>query len=240
MVDEIQSVRAGAEHILKSLHLATYGLPVVPLYAGLGNSGDVLDALNLSRLNIGNGVHDIGCLSIGSAIEAVEMMLVRFGIDRTGVNVDWPSVIAKRSDGWPQHLHNGMRSLGFELLRIGGRLAHVNADVVEAKEREYRFLTYKRRMSPEMEDAGLLVARIMREIPEEGMTKSAIKGQILRQARPADDPDGEGLWLPKDMDVEDFFSHLIRKGTLQDMGGYHYHCPIPSLRRFLVQRSGLD
>ncbi len=90
---------------------------------------------------------------------AVEMMLERLRIDRTGTNLDWPSIIAERSNGWPQHLHNSMGSPGFDLLRSEGHLAHVDAGAVEAKEREYRILTFGRRMSPEIRRAGLLTVR---------------------------------------------------------------------------------
>ncbi len=62
MADEIQKARDGVGHVMKSLHLATYGLPIVPLYAGLGNSREILDRIGLSRLD-GDGVHSIGCLS---------------------------------------------------------------------------------------------------------------------------------------------------------------------------------
>ncbi len=240
MVDEIQRVKPDAEHILKSLHLATYDLPIVPVYAGLGNSTAILDRIGLSRLNVGNGVYDIGCLSRDESMQAVEMMLKRFTVDRTGANVDWPSVIAEQSDGWPQHLHNGMRSLGFELLRTEGRLSLVNAEAAKAKDREYRILTYRRRMSPEIRRAGLLTAKILKGIPERGLSGMDITDRIDNLKRLPNDTDGRGLRLPKNMDADDFFDHLIGKCVLQDSGDGLYSCPIPSLRRFLIREGGLD
>ncbi len=124
------------------------------------------------------------------------MMLDRFRIERDGAGPDWPAVIAERSDGWPQHLHNGMRSLGFELLGTEGRLVHVNADAVKAKEREYRLDAYGGRLSDGIRGAKHLIARLMLSL-DEGGDSSDIDGRIGDLARSGDGADSRGWRLPK-------------------------------------------
>ncbi len=69
---------------MENLHLASDGLPVIPVYAGPGNSRRVLD--------------DIGCLSMDDSIQAVTMMLDHFRSGRKGTPFDRPEIVARRSD----------------------------------------------------------------------------------------------------------------------------------------------
>ncbi len=90
-----------------------------------------------------------------------------------------------------------------------------------------------------MQDASLLVAKIMAAIPAEGMVRKTIRARLLRKACPAGDPEGEGLWLPEGMSGVGFLDYLVRRGVLQDCGTGRYSYPIPSLRRFLIEQGGL-
>ncbi len=110
MVDEIQNVGSEAKNLLVTLHKGNHGLPIVPLYAGLGSSLDVLATHGLSRLGV-TAVHDIGALAPEEAQGAVRMMFERYRVDLEGVDHDWPSELASLSECWPQHLHNAMRAL---------------------------------------------------------------------------------------------------------------------------------
>ena len=82
MVDEIQTMQAEQVPVLQSLHLATVGLPVVPVLAGLANARDVLARCGISRLSE-DGVHMLGCLDAGEPAEAVRRMLADSGYGRT-------------------------------------------------------------------------------------------------------------------------------------------------------------
>ncbi len=110
MVDEIQMVNTPTMNVLNQLHSGSHGLPIVPLYAGLGSSLDVLATHGLSRLGV-TAVHDIGALAPEEAQGAVRMMFERYRVDLEGVDHDWPSELASLSECWPQHLHNAMRAL---------------------------------------------------------------------------------------------------------------------------------
>ena len=68
MVDEIQNVEPGAANVLTRLHEGHHGLPVVPVFAGLGSSQGVLQRFGLYRFSM-EAVHDVGCLA-GSIVPA--------------------------------------------------------------------------------------------------------------------------------------------------------------------------
>ena len=97
--------------------------------------------VGLSRLEI-DAVRSLGGLSPGEACEAVEAMLATYRVDRTGTVENWPALLAERSDGWPQHLHNGMRALATELARVEGKMALVDSANILERERDYRERAY--------------------------------------------------------------------------------------------------
>ena len=108
MVDEIQNVDPAASNVLSQLHLGEHRLPIVPVFAGLGSSAETLQRCGLPRLSAGS-VRDIGALAPAEAREAVERMLGAYRVDPRHSDRDWPGWLAEISEGWPQHLHNGMR-----------------------------------------------------------------------------------------------------------------------------------
>ena len=188
-------------------------------------------------------VHDLGCLDIDDAGDAVRMMLEACQVDQRDVDVDWPRWLAKLSDGWPQHLHNGMRSLASELVKTEGKLADVDASAVLEREHDFRSLAYSRRISSEMDRARYLVRDLMREIPTEGMDRLEIMEFIASLSGMGT---SIGWRLPKGMDAEDFVEHLLHRGVLQRVGrpgkamGTEYRCPIPSLQSYLRNEGDLD
>ncbi len=240
IVDEIQTVDRGrAKAALVALHQNVADLPLVQVYAGLGDSHDVLREEGLTRLNPGM-VHDIGALPGREAEEAVESMLDGFRVSRRDDGVGWPEYLAGLSEGWPQHLNSGMRALAAELRETGGRLADVNVACVWDRQRALREDTYGWRLTDGMRDARCLVAEVMRAVPEAGLEGFEVKDRIRNLARPLDDPDGGGWRLPKGRDEEWFLRHLVHQGALQRKGPTHYHCPIPTFREYLMRLGGLQ
>ena len=239
MVDEIQNVDPAARNVLSQLHLGEHKLPIVPVFAGLGSSSEALQRCGLSRPSAGS-VHHIGALAPAPAREAVERMLNAYRVDRHGGDRDWPGWLAGISEGWPQHLHNAMRALAAELADVGGRLASVDADRVAKIEEAFREESYQVRISPEMESARQLLARVLRALPGEGgWPRDILEREIARQGRPrgADTPpDDLPFRLPSGMrDSTDFFNHMVHRGVFQLGPGHRYSCPIPSLRDYLVR-----
>ena len=232
MIDEIQNADSPMRGFLEDLHLNEVGLPVVPLYAGLGTSVHVLSRLGLSRLDE-SAVLNVGCLDTGDAAAAVRMMFDRYRVDQDDTQVDWPAYVAGISDGWPQHLHNGMRSLAQELVAAQGRLADVRVPRFLEREWAFRDTTYGYRMSDETVGAEDLIRKLMREMPPKGMHERDVSVFVRRHGRSPDDLDHAGWWIPEDMTPENFIRHLVHRGVLQDIGGRTYVCPIPSFRNWL-------
>jgi len=233
-IDEIQNVRPDrvqAVDCLRTLHEGKHGLRVLPVLAGLGNSPEILGAeeVGLSRLDPPGGL-SVDRLTPDEARESVELFMRYFEV--RGETGPWVESVARLSDLWPQHLHNGLRALAGELARTDADIDLIDRDRVERREREDRTAAYQARLSSTwVENAVFLVAELVNGIPEQGMRKSAIRKAVIQKARPSDDPDGEGYWIPDD--ANGFLDHLVHEGILQDDGKGMYRCPIPSLRAFL-------
>ena len=232
MVDEIQTLRAEQAPVLQSLHLATVGLPIVPVLAGLANARDVLARCGISRLNE-DGVHTLGRLEAGKPAEAVRMMLDAYRVNAAGADAGyWAARLEEHSDGWPQHLQNAMRSLAEALVEAKGALAAVDEAAALARARERRLRAYRSRRSPEMQEAIYLLARVMAEMPEAGLRRSDAVGSIRSLAR----DEGDCGWrLPEGMSPSEFLDHLVHRGALQSGEDDRLVCPIPSFRRFLIE-----
>ena len=232
MVDEVQTLQAEQAPVLQSLHLATAGLPVVPVLAGLANARDVLARCGISRLNE-DGVHTLGRLEAGEPAEAVRRMLDAYRVDIAGADAGrWAERLEEHSDRWPQHLQNAMRSLAEELVEAEGVLAAVDEAAVSAGSLEHRMRAYRARRSPRMQEAVFLLARVMAGVPESGLRRNEAVAVIGNRARQGGDC---GWDLPQGMSAGDFLDHLVHRGALQSGEDDRLICPIPSFRRFLME-----
>ena len=234
MVDEIQTMRAEQAPVLQSLHLATVGLPVVPVLAGLANARDVLARCGISRLSE-DGVHMLGCLDAGEPAEAVLRMLAEFRIRADGADTGrWATRLEAHSDGWPQHLHNGLRSLAEALVGTGGALGDVDIEAVLHRAQERRLQAYRARRSTHMQASIFLLARVMAAVPDTGLRRNEAIAVVRTRARTGD---GHGWDVPEGMSAGDFLDHLVLRGALQSGEDDRLVCPIPSLRRFLIEEA---
>ncbi len=230
LVDEVQNLEPDQAGTVRRLHEAVDGLPIVPVLAGLANARDVLAKHGISRLSVGT-VHMLGRLEPGQPAESVEMMLERFRIDAAEADAArWAALLEELSDRWPQHLRNGMRALAEGLLSSGGALASVDEKAVLAGAEERRLDSYRARRSSEMLGSGLLLAAAMGAVPEDGLGYVETLRAIEENAGAA-----SGWRLPAGMGPEAYLDHLVHRGALQDDGTGRLACPIPSLRRFLVE-----
>ena len=81
--------------------------------------------------------------------------------------------------------------------------------------------------------SGLLLAAAMEAVPEDGLGYVETLRVIEESAGAA-----SGWRLPAGMGPEEYLDHLVHRGALQDDGTGRLACPIPSLRRFLVEAAG--
>ena len=166
MVDEVQTLQAEQAPVLQSLHLATAGLPIAPVLAGLANARDVLARCGIPRLNE-DGVHMLGRLNAGEPAEAVCAMLDAFRVETAGAKTErWAARLEDHSDGWPQHLQNAMRALAEALIKTNGMLRDVDEAAVFADARKRQQQTHRARRSPQMQEALFLLARVMAAVPD--------------------------------------------------------------------------
>ena len=228
LVDEVQNLEPAQAEVLQRLHEAVDGLPIVPVLAGLANARDVLAKCGISRLSDG-AVHMLGRLEAGQPAQSVGMMLEHFRVDAADAE-HWATLLEAGSDRWPQHLGNGMRALADGLLATGGALASVDEKAVLAGAEERRLDSYRARRSPEMLASGLLLAAVMEAVPEDGLGYVETLRVIEESAGAA-----SGWRLPAGMGPEEYLDHLVHRGALQDDGTGRLACPIPSLRRFLIE-----
>lgn len=233
LVDEVQNLEPAQAEVLQRLHEAVDGLPIVPVLAGLANARDVLAKRGISRLSDG-AVHMLGRLEPGQPAQSAGMMLEHFRVDAADADAEhWATLLEAGSDRWPQHLGNGMRALAAGLLATGGTLASVDEKAVLAGAEERRLDSYRARRSPEMLASGLLLAAAMEAVPEDGLGYVETLRVIEESAGAA-----SGWRLPAGMGPEEYLDHLVHRGALQDDGTGRLACPIPSLRRFLVEAAG--
>ncbi len=231
LVDEVQNLESGQAGVIRRLHEGVDGLPVVPVLAGLANAQHVLAKLGISRLSVG-AVHMLGRLEPGQPAVSVRRMLEHFRVDAADAE-HWATLLEAGSGRWPQHLGNGMRALADGLLATGGVLASVDEKAVLAGAEERRLDSYRARRSPEMLASGLLLAAAMEAVPEDGLGYVETLRVIEESAGAA-----SGWRLPAGMGPEEYLDHLVHRGALQDDGTGRLACPIPSLRRFLVEAAG--
>ena len=231
MVDEIQNLAVEEARTLEALHLGTAGLPIVPVLAGLSNAHDVLARYGISRLGDGC-VHALGRLEAGQSATAVRQMLEFYRVDATEVETtNWAEWLESDSDGWPQHLQNGMRSLAEALIEANGLLAAVDRKSALERSRVRRIRGYRARRSVQMETALFLLAQIMARIPNAGLRRHEVSDIVRACSR---EGRGSGWSLPGGLSPEEFLEHLIHRGALQAGSDRRLGCPIPSFQRFLI------
>jgi len=257
MIDEMQEIgplakgkaetEATVRLTLHILHLAEKALPIVPVYAGLGNSWRVLKELGLSRSGTKatfGRPFDIGLLSPDEAVSAVETMLEKppFEVD-VARRRKWGERLAKWSDLWPQHLHNAMTALALVAIRDRdyGLAGESLKDRCGKQAMAFRWHSYGQRVdSDALQDTPYLVAKVMADLPKDGLIRPETITVIERHV-----DDRPGWRLPKKdgnarMDSDDFLNHLVHKGLLQETENRRYVCPIPTLRTFLMLEGDLE
>ena len=245
-VDEIQGIGPDAKAMLSLLHQGNHGLPIIPIYAGLGHSLQVLMEHEISR-PVSGYIHSVGALAKEEACAAVKAMFTAFQVECSGAPYDWPTILAERADCWPQHLHNGMRALARELARpeVNGVLRNVSIETIFTTEQAFRDEAYGWRISDTLRKTKKLVAQVMQHVTARPYDLEKVEALVLLlNKKSPSDPVLRSSSLPKDMDVSDYVNHMVHRGLLQEFINSEkkvvLRCPIPSLATYVMNLGGVD
>jgi len=260
LVDEIQKMdpRPGEDDsvaVLDSLHSGEHGPRIIPIYAGLPNSRDVLRQVSLYRDSSRYSMY-VSHLKAGDARMHLAMFLKEAGIPYEPGDLDrfadWvvrgsssPSDPERRC--WPQHVRNCMSALATELVCTGGDLSRVDLGLASLRAEERRRLFYETAQGNRLKASGGLVSRVLEGLDEiAGRTPGANGGafraaEILEVISDAQDPSMRGFGYPAGTAGEDGFLSLLKeKGVVvplpptedEEQGWIR---PIPTYTEYLRQ-----
>lgn len=233
-VDEAQRLPADRNvppaRLLQGLHASLPDLPLTLVLSGLGDTENVATSMDLTR---GKEVHRIGCLEEDDVHELMTGFCAHFGIGIGSCGARLMA-LAGPTDGWPRHLHCVQEALAAAVLEEGvdGDLDRIGDwDSIGAESLRRRNDYYRSQTSEEMDRSRQLVAAVMKGL-EEGARADEVISLIEANAR--DEP----RWrLPKGMDSDQFYRHLVHRGALEKGDDSRIRCPIPSFRRHLVREA---
>ena len=229
MLDEVQGLShwSGPSEI-SNLHQGIHGLPIIPVFAGLSDSFDVLRMHDISRMSRRRRV-TLGALEQTEAKKVVTMMLDAFCIEGSSHN-DWARRIAFESCGWPQHLHVGLQALAKSVVANDGMLGSIEgefANSVSGLFAKYRKEYYRDRLDDDLANCVGLIYSILNEARPPGKALGELRTIIEVQAK---EDIGLKFQLPKLFDASALLDRMIKRGFLQLTDpDNRYICPIPSL-----------
>ena len=123
LIDEIQTATEANGSILRQLHTQKFSPPILPVFAGLSNAPSVLDDIGISRYS--DQAHiPLGLLPQKDARQAVYQLFERYHVQGSNKNKEaLANLIARKSSGFPQHLHVGLAGASLMLAESGGVLS---------------------------------------------------------------------------------------------------------------------
>ena len=235
LCDEAQNLVANATTnvLLDSLHRGdpdhAAPIPVVPVFAGLSSTGDVLGRCGITRPGDGN-VRSISALSGGESKEYALKTLTHLDAEASqGDKVRWADWFADTCDGWPQHLRIQMSAVAEEMLRADSPSLHEldGARIAQAASAA-RNRYYGRRLQATRYP---ILAPVMQSVAAHAGPDGAALDDLAAKATQLleerqDSPTAETLLLS-----------AIHAGILQQTERPdRYVCPIPSMRLWLGTR----
>ena len=237
-IDEIQNTKTEgpSSAFLRRFHEGTSGVPLIPIYAGLAHSSEVLKSCGILRLTDG-AVINLGRLSEEEALESTENFFASCDVEAdAGLKDRWKAIIWRESQGWPHHLHNALRSLAEVLAKEPrGDLAEVGETYVRRRSAQKRGRYYAAQISGRISRPKILLGQIMARISPAGADKASCVRLINSQHEPGD----PATSLPEGMTAGGFFDAMVATGLLQESAEEGvYASPIPSLRNWCIAAAG--
>ena len=238
LLDEVQSLsRWEGPSEISNLHQGIHNLPIIPIFAGLSDSFEVLRNHDISRMAHRRRV-TLWALKQREAEDAVRSMLEAFRVEGSN-HEDWIHRIAEESDGWPQHLQTGLQALAKVVAENNGMLGPADgdfADAVSELSAKYRNEYYEGRLDDDLAGCFGLLHAVLDASRPPGKSLATLKGIISSHAN---DSEEDEYQLPEMFDASMLLSRMIKRGFLQlSMPGRRYICPIPSLTDYIGELVG--
>ena len=233
LLDEAQSLRRwkGPSEI-SNLHQGIHGLPIIPIFAGLSDSFEVLRAHDISRMSHRRRV-TLGALEQQETEAAAMLMLDTFRVGGTH-REDWARRIARECSGWPQHLQTGLQALAKAVVDNNGMLGPTQgifANFVSETSETYRNEYYGERLDNDLAGSIGLVHIALDAARPPGKTLAELKDIIANRANGRKEYKYQ---LPNMLDASMFLNRLIERGFLQQSKSeHHFVCPIPSMTDYI-------
>ncbi len=248
LFDEIQSVLLGADlhpqtnltKNIRLLHTGEHGAPVFPIYGGLANSADLLQAAGLTRLALGSEL-----TLPGFCDDEMNELMTRFveallsSARPSQAVIDcWGKALRRDSQGWPMHCKNFLIALCQEIRDKDWRPHAVDLDIVRMRAHRLRCAWYERRMQGVLEGRYALVSIVLEEINRyDGMGKMDVVETIARAHQERISEGSVHDSLPEGMTAEQAFAAMLHAGVIQKADEFNYVCPIPSLGSHVAARA---
>ena len=208
LLDEAHSLsRWKGPSEISNLHQGIHSLPIIPIFAGLSDSFEVLRDHDISRMAHRRRV-TLWTLEQSEAEEAVKSMLDAFRVGGSN-HEDWIHRIAEESGGWPQHLQTGMQALAKAVAENHGMFGPLEGDFADAVSEisaRYRNESYEGRFDDDLAGCfGLLHAVLDANRPP-GKSLATLKGIISSHAN---DSKEDEYQLPEMLDASMFLNRML-------------------------------
>ena len=222
---------------LQSIHYASSGLPLALVLAGLSSTENKAIDMGLTRRL---ATHNIHCLSKTEREELMVEFCQKFKVDVDGCE-PFLQELAKRTEGWPRHLHFTFKALAKDLLRVSGDLSKVHWDQVHTVSAQGRLSYYHHQQSAVLRALKPLVGEVMQDL-KKGESGTEIIDHIDRYLTR-----DMCKYLPAKMRETDFeflpyeiYREMTHQGAIQEYKPDRFSSPIPSFRRHLIKEGMMD
>ena len=238
LIDEIQTATEANGSILRQLHTQKFSPPILPVFAGLSNAPSVLDDIGISRLS--DEAHiPLGRLPQEHAQQAILQLFGQYHVQGSHKNkAELARFVAMNSQGFPQHLHVGLKGVSRMLAESGGVLSdepHRFSDQMAQAEqmaKQRRHLFYASKMTGDLNTYGHTVLDLIYQTQNKNQYINedqlvAWAHHSMRQRSPLERK-------PTQDDAITLVQQMHRRGVLELTPEGRAVVPIPSMRTWLT------
>ena len=233
LVDEIQNVTEANAPAVQLLHTRAFSPPVLPIYAGLDDSVEKLEAVcGISRLSA-NARMTMGALPADAAAEATARLFEKYRVrNKPEARSAWTQAIDGEALDFAQHLHVALQAACGVLVACGGTARTEYAAEVRRRARADREQFYASKMSGLVQEHAATVLDVVHRavhtntrLTRRDLARWAKESMQRHDALSAEYSDEEALAL-----VE----RMRRRGILHLPAQSRAEVPSPSLHAWLT------